>query len=74
MASPPRSALFRAIVLTGASLAGACGKEAMTLVPDGTATDGGGAGADDGGGDAVSVDASCPDGSERPLPPCYYIR
>jgi hypothetical protein len=73
MPTARRVPLFHAIVVTGAALAGACGKEAVTdpAPPDASVAAGGDAEAVT---DASVPDASCPDGSERPVPPCFLIR
>ena len=83
-----RSPLFSAVVVAGASLTraiGGCGGGPAETEADASVASSSEAGGPDAGddgqssftptdADAVVDDASCPDGSDRPVPPCMLIR
>ena len=60
------SKLFHAVVITGAALTGCAGSTHKSQTPAPTA-----APSDD---KATSSAGTCPPGSERPFPPCFWIK
>jgi hypothetical protein len=65
------SKLFHAVVITGAALTGCAGTAQKPQAPgnaDAAATPG------PTGEQATSAAGTCPPGSERPFPPCYWIK
>ena len=74
------SKLFHAVVVTGAALAGCAGTAPRAAAPAGSAAAAAAgspatapASTTDAGGTQQSG-GTCPPGSERPFPPCYWIK
>ena len=73
------SKLFHAVVITGAALTGCAGQAQKPTAPSEPSA----ASSEPGSSDAArsaptagtqGVDTQCPPGSERPYPPCYWIK
>lgn len=67
------SKLFHAVVISGAALTGCAGTSQKSTTP--ASGDTGAAKATDQAQPVETVDTgTCPPGSERPYPPCYWIK
>ena len=64
------SKLFHAVVITGAALTGCAGASHKSQVPGDPNT----AGSPSEATKATASPGTCPPGSERPFPPCYWIK
>lgn len=62
------SKLFHAVVITGAALAGCAGNQRKPQTPGDTA-----ANPPATPNAPTASNGTCPPGSERPFPPCYWI-